>query len=149
MVRLCGNYEDADDALVEALLKAHKASRQLKDDNAFGGWLATIAKRACFRIKRRAALHPLVEISEGDELQSGDAALEMERRLTKLCIDQALQTMPPIYREVYVMRELEGLDTESAARELKLSVPAVKSRHFRARAHLQRALDGSVAFRRS
>ena len=45
MIRVCGNREDAEDVLIEALLKAYRHLDQLRDDRAFQPWLAQIAKR--------------------------------------------------------------------------------------------------------
>ena len=45
MIRACGNREDAEDVLVEALLKAYRSLDQLRDQGAFRAWLARIGRR--------------------------------------------------------------------------------------------------------
>ena len=67
MIRACGNREDAEDVLVEALLKAYRHLHQLRDAAAFRAWLTQIAKRVCWRLKERAALLPLMQLSTLDE----------------------------------------------------------------------------------
>lgn len=56
MVRVCGNRDDAEDVLVEALLSAHRALGQLRDEAGFRAWLIRIGGRVCGKLKRREAL---------------------------------------------------------------------------------------------
>ena len=91
MVRVCGNREDAEDVLVEALLKAYRRLDQLRDSVAFRAWLARIAKRVCWQLKEREALLPLLQLStleeEGREIPGGDLTPEgqLARRQMKQC----------------------------------------------------------------
>ena len=64
MVRICGNADDAEDALVEALLSAYAAIDQLDQPESFQAWLASIGRRACIRLKRKNDLHPIIAIAE-------------------------------------------------------------------------------------
>ena len=81
MVRVCGNREDAEDVLTEALQKAYRNLDKLRDSVAFRSWLGRIAQRVCWQLKQREALMPLLQLSaledEGREI-SGD---EVARRL--------------------------------------------------------------------
>src|ERR1700756_3945250 len=63
MMRVCGNREDAEDVLVEALLSAYRHLDQLRDSAAFRAWLAQIARRVCWQLKKREALLPLLQLS--------------------------------------------------------------------------------------
>src|ERR1700686_1719519 len=63
MLRVCGNREDAEDVLVEALLKAYRHLDQLRESQAFRAWLAQIAKRVCWQLKERESLSPLLQLS--------------------------------------------------------------------------------------
>jgi hypothetical protein len=49
MTRACGNREDTEDVLVEAMVKAHRHLGQLRDARAFRAWLAQIARRVCWQ----------------------------------------------------------------------------------------------------
>ena len=75
MIRACGNREDAEDVLVEALLKAYRNLGQLRDSAAFRSWLAQIGRRVCWQLKQREALLPIMQLSameaEGAELAIG------------------------------------------------------------------------------
>ena len=59
MLRVCGNHADAEDVLIEALLKAYRHLDQLQDSAAFRAWLAKIASRICWQLRKREALLPL------------------------------------------------------------------------------------------
>lgn len=64
MLRVCGNQEDAEDVLIEALLKVYQHMHQLNDPAAFRAWLAQIARRVCWHLKKREALAPLLQLSQ-------------------------------------------------------------------------------------
>src|SRR5450631_633734 len=82
MIRVCGNREDAEDVLIEALLKAYRHLDQLRESDAFRAWLAQIAKRVCWQLKEREALLPLLQLStleeEGREIPGGELTPEGE-----------------------------------------------------------------------
>lgn len=147
MVRVCGNHDDAEDALVEALTRAYVAQGQLANPEAFRGWLAQIGRRVCFQLRRREALHPIYRLSEVDEEQLVDGVTPEQhatRNEIKGCVQRALETMPEPYRAVYVARELEGRTAEEVAKANGLTVAAVKSRLHRARAMVRETLDHAV-----
>ena len=155
MLRVCGNHEDAEDVLVEALLKAYRHLNQLRDSAAFQAWLAQIARRVCWQLKEREALLPLLQLStldeEGRELPADDPTPEasLARRQMKHLLDDAIATLPPLYRTVYELRDIEDRPGDEVARQLGISRAAMKSRLHRARelvrTHLDTALTGPGA----
>lgn len=145
MVRVCGNHEDAEDVLVEALLRAWQHLDQLDNSLAFRAWLAQIARRVCFRVRRREALMPLVELVELEA--PGEWANPEHLSATaelKDLVQTALASVPPAYREVYELRDLEGLSGEEVAEKLGISVRAMKSRLHRGRNLLRERLDAAL-----
>src|SRR5215472_12763370 len=62
LIRACGNREDAEDVLIEALLKACRNLDQLQDAAAFRAWLAQIGRRVCWQLKERDALLPILQL---------------------------------------------------------------------------------------
>lgn len=150
MVRMCGNADDAEDVLGEALLKAYRALDQLGDEEAFRGWLAIIARRTCGRLKRREALAPVLSLAElaerGVELPDGATLPEMQaiEAETKSCLLAVIASLPPIYREVYEMRDVRELSAPETAERLGISVAAVKSRLHRARALVRTGVDAGL-----
>jgi RNA polymerase sigma-70 factor, ECF subfamily len=147
LIRSCGNEADAEDVLVEALLKAYHNLDQLRDDAAFRGWLAQIGRRVCWHLKKREALRPLMQLSalEAQGVEPVDAAPLPDAALSRKRLRQLLQDavghLDPAYRAVYTLRDLEGLSGAETARRLGITVAAQKSRLHRARAEMRAFLD--------
>lgn len=147
MVRVCGNREDAEDALANAILSALKASEQLRDPESFQGWLARIGRRACARLKGRlrestfASLEALGALGfEPTDREPGPDELSELAEL-KNCVAAAVEGVPDLYREVYIRREILGEPATEVARSMGLAIPALKSRLHRARKLVREALD--------
>jgi RNA polymerase sigma-70 factor (ECF subfamily) len=147
MLRVCGNHADAEDVLMEALLKAYRSLEQLREAVAFKAWLGQIARRLCWQLREREALAPLLQLSvmedEGMELASRGEAVDVElaRREMKGLLWQAINELPGEAREMYLLRDVEELSGEEVARKLGISVPAMKSRLHRARQAVRERLD--------
>lgn len=150
MIRVCGNREDAEDVLVEALLRAYRHLNQLRDSAAFRAWLAQIAKRVCWQLKEREALLPLLQLStldeEGREIPGPEPTPELQvaRQQMKQLLDDAVAALPSLYQAVYKLRDIDDQPGDDVARTLDISRAAMKSRLHRARdlvrAHLDTAL---------
>jgi RNA polymerase sigma-70 factor (ECF subfamily) len=153
MLRVCGNREDAEDVLVEALLKAYRHLSQLRDSAAFRAWLAQIARRVCWQLKEREALLPLLQLStleeEGREIPGADATPEaqMAQRQMKQLLEDAIAALPELYREVYQLRDIEDRPGDEVAEQLGVSRAAMKSRLHRARDLVRTHLDAALADR--
>jgi RNA polymerase sigma-70 factor (ECF subfamily) len=150
MVRACGNHADAEDVLIEALLRAYRNLDQLKESAAFRGWLAQIGKRVCWRLKGRERLLPLLQLSaledEGKQLSSQDQSPDAQVAATQMSqlLHQAVDSLESPYREVYQMRDLEELSGEEVTLRLGITLPAMKSRLHRARTMVREALDRAL-----
>jgi RNA polymerase sigma-70 factor (ECF subfamily) len=151
MIRVCGNREDAEDVLVEALLKAYKNLDQLRDSGAFRPWLAKIANRVCWQLKERESLMPLLQLSqleqEGREIAADHPSMEaqLEAARMKALFEEAVRQLPPLYREVYELRDIEELSGDQVAERLGISRAAMKSRLHRARALVRENLDAALS----
>jgi RNA polymerase sigma-70 factor (ECF subfamily) len=147
MLRACGNHADAEDILMEALIKAYRSLGQLRDATAFRAWLARIARRLCWQLREREALAPLLQLSvmddEGAELTSTNEAVDAElaRREMKALLWQAISELPADTREVYVLRDIEEIRGDKVASTLGITVAAMKSRLHRARQAVRERLD--------
>lgn len=147
MLRACGNREDAEDVLIEALFRAYRHLDKLEHPEAFRAWLGRIGRRVCWRLKRREAVLPLIQLSqmeeEGFEIPGGDATPDarLDAMQMKQQLESALQVLPEDNRRVYEMRDLENQSGEEVARALGISLAAMKSRLHRARALLRERLD--------
>jgi RNA polymerase sigma-70 factor (ECF subfamily) len=147
MLRVCGNHADAEDVLMEALLKAYRSLEQLRESGAFRAWLAQIARRLCWQLREREAIAPLLQLSvmedEGAELEQRGEALDVEvaRREIKALLWQAIGELPQEAREVYLLRDVEDLSGEEVAKQLGITLASMKSRLHRARQALRQRLD--------
>ena len=151
MVRVCGNREDAEDVLIDALLKAYRGLDALGAQDAFRSWLGRIAQRVCWQLRRREALLPLLRLSELEEggeeaVDTAPSAEDLARVAEmKAILKVALESLPVEYRAVYELRALQELSGEETARQLGMSVAAMKSRWHRARKLLRERLDTALA----
>ena len=150
MIRVCGNREDAEDVLIEALLKAYRHLDQLRDSMAFRSWLAQIAKRVCWQLKVRESLLPLLQLSaledEGKQISGNNLPMEAQlasRQMAEM-LAEAVDGLPPSYRSVYQLRDVEELPGSEVAQRLGISLAAMKSRLHRARELLRQDLDAAL-----
>jgi RNA polymerase sigma-70 factor (ECF subfamily) len=146
--RMLGRGEDAEEAVQEILLRVFRALPRFRLDRRFHPWLYTIAlnylRTGARRRRRRRGLR-LVRLGEeletvADRGEHPMAALEQEEgeRLAQ----EAVAGLPPLYREVFLLREVEGLSVHDAAEALGLPEGTVKVRLHRARQELARRLAG-------
>ena len=150
---ITGNREDAEDALQEAFLKAYSRLPQFQGDSQFYTWLVRIAvNESLMKLRKRKSGG--FSVSLDDPIETDDDFLPREiaawdenpeqkyaRQELQEILDRAVSSLPPIFRTVFVLRDLEQLSTEEAAEALNLSVPAVKSRLLRARLQLREKLS--------
>ncbi len=148
---ITGNREDAEDALQEAFLKAFSHLSQFQGDSRFYTWLVRIAvNESLMKLRKRKATEALSldqaieteEVPIPREIAAWDPNPEQlfaQQELREI-LDRAVSTLPPIFRTVFVLRDLDQLSTEETAEALNLSVPAVKSRLLRARFQLREKL---------
>lgn len=137
----------AEDAVQEAYLRAFRFFDDLRGEEA-RPWLLGVVRNACFDWMRRH--RHLADQVEFDELRDSDAdsptaafsdpALQWEARSRGQRIDAAIAALPPPFREVIVLRELEELSYEEIARIAGVPIGTVMSRLSRARALLRTAL---------
>lgn len=150
LIRVCGNREDAEDVLIEALLKAYRHLDQLRDSVAFRAWLTQIAKRVCWQLKEREALLPLLQLStleeEGREIPADEPTPELNaaRRQMKQLLDDAISSLPSEYQSVYKLRDIDDRPGDEVARTLGISLAAMKSRLHRAREMVREHLDAAL-----
>jgi RNA polymerase sigma-70 factor (ECF subfamily) len=147
-MRMCRDPEAAQDVLQETLFAAARTLRGFRGASSLGTWLYTIARSFCIKTRRRSVFAPTMvslESEPGVERRADDANRDPERQLADrevgLALDAAIADLEPEYREVLVLRDVEGLPAAEVAEVTGLSVAAVKSRLHRAR----RFVRGRVA----
>lgn len=151
LIRACGNREDAEDVLIEALLKAYRNLEQLRDSTSFRSWLAQIGRRVCWQLKQKEALLPIMQLSAMEANGAHLASLEQlpdvqsARTQMKELLLAAMASLPEAERDVYQLRELEDISGEETAARLGISLAAMKSRLHRARIGVRTYLDKVLA----
>lgn len=151
MLRVCGNREDAEDVLIEALLKAYTSMDQLRDSASFRAWLAQIARRVCWQLKEHEALLPLLQLSaledDGNHLEDQSAAPEEAAAGAQMrqFLRDAVNLLPPEFREVYQLRDIDELPGDEVATRLGISLRAMKSRLHRARSAVRERMESAIA----
>ena len=145
------NREDAEDAAQDAFLKSFKNLDSFEGGSRFYTWLVRIAvNEALMRLRRRrpnvTSLDEPVE-NDGDQLplQVEDWGPTPEQRYAQTemgsILDGAITKLEPLYRTVFLLRDVEQLSTEETAQSLGISDAAVKSRLLRARLKLREELN--------
>src|SRR5580704_18054006 len=145
------NDEDAEDVLQDAFLKAYEHLDTFKGDSKFYTWIVRIAvNEALMRLRKRRSDRtvPLDEpVDTGEEMVAREIAVwedNPEQRYSREemhdILEQAVETLKPDFRTVFVLRDIEELSTEDTAEALGISIPAVKSRLLRARLALREKL---------
>jgi RNA polymerase sigma-70 factor, ECF subfamily len=151
--RMCGHREDGEDVAQETLVRAYHKLGTLRDPRALRSWLYRIVANACVSRRRKSKFAPDQELSLDDLLPQGGVVEEgpvlpsdpgpdgdLYRRELASALEVAVRDLPPDYRVVWMMRDVEGLATEETAEALGISVPNVKMRLHRARLALRRRL---------
>ncbi len=146
------NREDAEDVVQDAFLKAYTNLQQFQEQSKFYTWLVRIAvNEALMKLRRR---RPERTVSLDEEIQTGEDSVPREvadwspnpeqnynQAELREILTKTIQGLPPGFRTVFILRDVEGLSTEETADALELSIPAVKSRLLRARLQLRERLN--------
>ena len=155
-LRILGNSEDAADMTQEAFIKAFNSLSGFRGDSKFSVWLTRIVSNLCLDFLRSRSRRPTVSLSveddEGDDVQldiadvSQSPELLLVRSLTRESVRRGLKALPEDYREILLLREIQGLSYDEIAEALNIEVGTVKSRIFRGRKKLCDYLikDGNI-----
>ena len=135
-LRLCRNPDDAEDALQETFIKAHRALHHFDGRAQFSTWLHRIAVNACYDLisKRRES----VALESVAEPASPDDPYEASDRRARLLA--AVDALPDPFREAAVLCDIAGLTPAEAGELTGTPEGTMKSRSYRARALLVTAL---------
>jgi RNA polymerase sigma-70 factor, ECF subfamily len=140
--------QDAEDAVQEAYLRAVRFFAGFRGGDA-RAWLLTIVRNTCYSARGRGREAGATVPIDEDTPEMEDAAPGPEELLLQassgLMVRQALEALPVEFREMVVLRELEGLSYKEMAEVVQLPIGTVMSRLARARARLRRALQQAGA----
>ena len=146
------NREDAEDVVQDAFLKAYSNLAQFQGQSKFYTWLVRIAVNEALMKLRKRRPERMVSLDEDVKTEEDSVPREVadwspnpeqqyNQAELKEILSKTIQGLPPSFRTVFVLRDVEGLSTEETADALELSIPAVKSRLLRARLQLRERLN--------
>lgn len=133
--RACSTGEDAEDAVQIALWQLYRKIGALRTAATFAAWLFRIVERECYRLLRARKRLQQWDQSIDQVLRQEPLPLELRKDLIG-----AIAALPPIYREVLILRDVDELTAPEAAQHLGISTDAVKSRLHRAREMMRERL---------
>jgi RNA polymerase sigma-70 factor (ECF subfamily) len=137
--RMLGGPEDARDATQDAFLSCFRHLPTFRGESAFSTWLHRIAVNACYDLVRRRKPAASLESDLVEPPSTGDHA---DRAAAAADVQRALLQVPPEFRIVLVLHELQDLPLDEIAEALEVPLGTVKSRLHRGRVALGRALQG-------
>lgn len=142
------NSADAEDAAQEAILKAFRHIKQFREEARFSTWLIQIAVNEALMRRRRNHADVMEPIADRPD-EAGNyvprdfadwreiPSETLERKEIREKLTEALASLGEIYREVFVLRDMQHLSIEETAEALKISTASVKTRLLRARLMLR------------
>ena len=146
-LKMLRNPEDAEDVLQETFLRAYRGIKSFQGNSTFSTWIYRItANSALMRLRKKQL--PMVSIDDADEREApiniADWAPSPVEQLlsqeTQVAMNEAIDALPPEFRQVFVLRDIDELSNAEVADILDLSVAAVKSRLHRARLKVRNRL---------
>ncbi len=155
-LKMTGNEEDAFDLSQETFLKAYRSLSGFRGESSFGSWIYRLASNLCIdflRKKKRQGGGQFISLDEEEEerrpRELPDLRYEpqsaLEKKEMRQKVQEGLQRLPHEQKLILVMRDVEGFSYQEISDALKIELGTVKSRIYRARAHLARLLteDGN------
>jgi RNA polymerase sigma-70 factor (ECF subfamily) len=145
--RMLGNDADAEDVTQDVLLQVIRKLDTFRGESELSTWLHRVTVNAALAHRRRQARRPELHLevsldciapeSRSDGRAPNDKALHGELRQH---LERAIARLPEMYRDVFVLADVEGLANAEIGELLGLTLPAVKSRLHRARLMLRDAI---------
>jgi RNA polymerase sigma-70 factor (ECF subfamily) len=133
-----GLKSEADDVYQETFINAFKNISKFKGQAGFGTWLYRIAANNCWMKYRKRKSEKLVSMEDLAELKDLTHADEVIKQELSSSVAKALSKLSVDYRLAITLADIQGLTMEEAAKVLKITVPAFKTRLFRARQSLKK-----------
>jgi RNA polymerase sigma-70 factor (ECF subfamily) len=145
------NEADAEDVAQEGFVRAFRKLSMFRAESKFSTWLISITiNEARTRLRRQA----LVRMESLDQLPDEDKGISpallrdwrempseaVEREEVRNLIQRAVEQLPDIYQQIFLLRDVEELTISETAEALNISIPSVKVRLHRARMMLQKQL---------
>ena len=149
--RITQDDHDAEDVLQETFLKAYEHLASFQGHSKFSTWISRIAMNEALMKLRKRRSYPTVSLDEPIDTVEGTGTREVavwdgnpeqqySRSEMQRILEEALESLRPSCRIVFVLCDVEEFSAEETAKTLGISIPATKSRLFRARMALREKL---------
>ena len=151
-MRVCGQRQDAEDTMQEVLVKSLPYLAKFDSSKALAVWLYTVAKNRCLMSRRKSKFAPKVKLSleelmpDRDDFERLDGRISVSPEWAAIVgeegqrLREAIRSLPPHYRIVLVLRDMEGLTDEEVAEITGLRQGTIRVRLHRARLFVRKEL---------
>ena len=141
-LRMCGNAHDAEEVAQEAFVAAWKGLPAFRGESKFSSWLYQLTTNAAIDFLRREKRHrAAVPIEDEPEPATPDTPQQaVEEGEMRQALQQALDSLTPEHRQIFLLRQMRQLSYEEIGRLLGLEAGTVKSRLSRAKKQLREIL---------
>ncbi len=140
--RMLGDAETAKDVAQESFISAYGSLASFKNDAKFSTWLCSIAMNKCRdHLRGRKTTVPLDDIEELAVAQGPDPETVLSRKQSSRELQAALSALPAEYREVIILKHVEGLDYKEMEAVLGVSANALKVKTHRAREWMKKYFE--------
>ncbi|MEL6672159.1 MAG: RNA polymerase sigma factor [Bacteroidota bacterium] len=132
--RITSDTELAQDALQEGFVGVFRGMKNFRKESSLGAWIKTIMVRTAYKKIRKESRFQSLDEEVAEQLIDWGSYIDVSY------LEQAIQALPPGYRTVFVMIEVEGYSHKEVAATMGISVGTSKSQLFYAKKHLQKKL---------
>jgi RNA polymerase sigma-70 factor, ECF subfamily len=149
--KIVESTHDAEDILQETFLKAFENLAKFRGESSFYTWIVQIAVNAALqRVKKRRPQTVSLDGLSGDDddfrpqqivVWDDNPETLYSQKETQHILEEAITSLPIIYRTVFLLKDLENMSMAKIAKTLEISLPAAKSRLIRARLELRERLS--------
>jgi RNA polymerase sigma-70 factor, ECF subfamily len=152
--RMVGNYEDACEIVQDAFFSAYRAIQQFEGRSGFSTWLCSIVintSRNRIQQIRSASRHEQFSLDDPLSTEDGSIRIELpsdcpsamdqlEQKDIQAGVQKCINTLEAEFREVLILRDIQGFSYDEISDMLKVAQGTVKSRLFRAREYMKKCL---------
>lgn len=146
--RISRNEEDTEEIVQDVFITVFNKIDKFEGKAAFSSWLYRITANTAFMKLRKRKQHLSMSFEEAVEsgsenflMQSTEVPFPGSRHEIREALEKALNHLPPEYRAIFVLRDVDGLSNQDVSGILGITVPAVKSRLHRSRLMLRKRLQ--------
>jgi len=151
-IKFFGNKDDAADLLQETYIKVYESLPSFEGRSSFSTWLYRIATNfALMKLRKekikKVSIEELKELTDGTKNSidfydwSENPYLHYKNEELKEILNEAINSLPPKYKTIFILHDIEGLSIQEVAKILSLSVPTIKTRIHRSRLYLREKLS--------